>query len=231
MGRPPRLLARRPRETCRGGLGRVLGAPRGCGARSRNRTRPATPEDSDALRAAAARLADAEVPSEERAAFAFDPTLADLLARSADRQGASRYHRELALTVDETRARFSAWYELFPRSGGTNPERGATLREAAARLPDIAAMGFDVLYLPPVHPIGHTARKGPNNSLETAPGRPGVTVGDRLGGRRPHRRPPRPRHHRGLRLVRGGGGATRPRGRARRRVPVLAGSSVGARAP
>src|SRR5690606_5352891 len=101
----------------------------------RTRTRAASPEDAAALAAAVERLGDAAIPSEERAAFALEPAFAELLGRSPDRQGAARYHSELALTVDETRARFSAWYEMFPRSAGTDPGRSATLREAAQRLP------------------------------------------------------------------------------------------------
>ena len=79
----------------------------------------------------------------------------------------------LRVTVDPERARFSAWYEMFPRSCTPDPARGGTFRDAEARLPDIAAMGFDVLYLPPVHPIGRTHRKGRNNALTAAPGDPG----------------------------------------------------------
>src|SRR5438309_7414832 len=73
---------------------------------------------------------------------------------------------------------------MFPRSTGTDPARSATLREAAARLPDIAAMGFDVLYLAPIHPIGVTHRKGPNNALVAAPGDPGCpwAIGAKAGG-------------------------------------------------
>ncbi len=150
----------------------------------RTRTRPSSAEDGDALARAADRIQDAEIPVDERAAFALEESFGELLSRSADRLGASRYHRELRLTVDETKARFSAWYEMFPRSAGTDPQRGATLREAAARLTDIAAMGFDVLYLPPVHPIGHTARKGPNNALHAGPEDPGSpwAIGSEEGG-------------------------------------------------
>jgi len=70
-----------------------------------------------------------------------------------DREGAVE-SPVLRVRVDRERACFGAWYEMFPRSAGGDPTRSATLREAAARLPDIAAMGFDVLYLPPIHPIG-----------------------------------------------------------------------------
>jgi starch synthase (maltosyl-transferring) len=69
--------------------------------------------------------------------------------------------------VDPVRAAFSAWYELFPRSAG-DPGHHGTLRDVVRRLPYVRALGFDVLYLPPIHPIGHTARKGPNNAAQPA---------------------------------------------------------------
>lgn len=93
-------------------------------------------------------------------------TIADSRDRAADSVG-----RELPLWVDRERARFSAWYEMFPRSETPDPARSATFAEASRRLPAIAAMGFDVLYLPPVHPIGRTGRKAPNNQ-------PGATGAD-----------------------------------------------------
>jgi starch synthase (maltosyl-transferring) len=86
--------------------------------------------------------------------------------------------------VHPVRARFSAWYEMFPRSCTPDPTRGGTFREAEVRLPEIAAMGFDVLYLPPIHPIGRTHRKGRNNALSAAPGDPGSpwAIGAAEGG-------------------------------------------------
>ncbi|MDQ2853517.1 MAG: alpha-1,4-glucan--maltose-1-phosphate maltosyltransferase [Chloroflexota bacterium] len=95
--------------------------------------------------------------------------------RHPDRGAATRYRLELPLTVDRERARFSAWYELFPRSQGRDPARptATTLRDAEWRLPQISAMGFDVVYLPPVHPIGRTNRKGRNNSTTARRADPG----------------------------------------------------------
>ena len=89
------------------------------------------------------------------------------MRRHPDRSFASR-SAELWLVVDRQRARFGAWYELFPRSQGRDPQRptATTFPEAEWRLADIAAMGFDVVYLPPIHPIGRTNRKGRNNALE-----------------------------------------------------------------
>ena len=88
------------------------------------------------------------------------------------------------MTVERERARFSAWYEMFPRSAGTDPARSATFAEATSLLPYVAAMGFDVLYLPPIHPIGRSFRKGPNNALTASPNDPGSpwAIGSEDGG-------------------------------------------------
>jgi starch synthase (maltosyl-transferring) len=97
---------------------------------------------------------------------------------------AQLYEFECPVWVDREKARFGAWYEIFVRSQGTVPGRSATFHEAEARLPAIAAMGFDVLYLTPVHPIGRTFRKGKNNSLVCGPDDPGSpwAVGNEDGG-------------------------------------------------
>ncbi len=112
-------------------------------------------------------------PQAERVAVARNPELGTLMEARPDRRTSTTYERTLLVTVDPERARFSAWYEMFPRSCTSDPSRSGTFREAEARLPDIAAMGFDVLYLPPVHPIGRTHRKGPNNALTARPEDPG----------------------------------------------------------
>lgn len=96
---------------------------------------------------------------------ATDPVLLVLMDRWSEPQFPSRYGRDLRIVVDRERARFSAWYELFPRSAASQPGRHGTLRDVIARLPDIAAMGFDILYLPPIHPVGREYRKGKNNAL------------------------------------------------------------------
>jgi starch synthase (maltosyl-transferring) len=101
------------------------------------------------------------------------PALAELMACCDPRDDLQICSAEFPLWVDRERGRFCAWYEFFPRSQGTDPIRGATFSEAEARLSEIAAMGFDVLYLAPIHPIGHSHRKGPNNSEECRPGDPG----------------------------------------------------------
>nr|HPJ72088.1 DUF3416 domain-containing protein [bacterium] len=95
-----------------------------------------------------------------------------------------RYGLEQELWVGTERSRFAAWYELFPRSQGTVPGRHGTFKDVERRLPEIKAMGFDVIYVPPVCPIGHTNRKGRNNSLVAAPDDPGTpwSVGNEHGG-------------------------------------------------
>jgi len=97
---------------------------------------------------------------------------------------ATTYETTLQLYVDRKQADFSAWYEFFPRSQGKRKNKSATFRDCSRRLPDIRKMGFDVLYLPPVHPIGVTDRKGPNNTLNAkkdAPGSPWA-IGAKEGG-------------------------------------------------
>jgi starch synthase (maltosyl-transferring) len=120
----------------------------------------------------------------DAAELAISQELSEIMDRWPDRSDATRYRRELELIVDRVAARFAAWYEIFPRSQGTDPTRSATFREAEARLPAIAAMGFDTLYMPPIHPIGTTNRKGPNNTLVAGPNDPGspYAIGSEAGG-------------------------------------------------
>ena len=122
--------------------------------------------------AAAELLRESELPAMERLEAALGPELRGALDRHPLRELVSA-SRPLPLQVDRQRALFGSWYEFFPRSEGAKvdptgrhrPLTG-TLRTAAERLPAVAAMGFDVVYLPPVHPIGRAFRKGPNNTLE-----------------------------------------------------------------
>ena len=121
----------------------------------------------------------------ERVAAALDVDLAAAARlEPALRHAVVRYERTLRVMVERERARFGAWYEMFPRSAGPDPSRSATFDEAAERLPAIAAMGFDIVYLPPIHPIGTTARKGRNNTLTPEPGDPGSpwAIGSAEGG-------------------------------------------------
>ena len=110
-----------------------------------------------------------------------DESIVELMARYPDLVNATRYDIELPVWVDRERARFSSWYELFPRSTSPIPGRHGTLRDVEQQLPGIAAMGFDIVYLPPIHPIGRAFRKGPNNSISAPPGAPGSpwAIGDR----------------------------------------------------
>ncbi len=111
-----------------------------------------------------------------RAQAMLEPTLATVMARHADRGPGATYGRVLRVWVDRERARFGAWYELFPRSTA-EPGRHGTFRDVEQRLPYLAGMGFDVLYLPPIHPIGRSFRKGPNNTLNAGPDDPGSPWG------------------------------------------------------
>jgi starch synthase (maltosyl-transferring) len=135
--------------------------------------------DSAALLTQAQALVNAPLPGRER----VSKELIELVDRYPDRSEQVTYPRELELLVDPVRARFSAWYELFPRSAG-EPGSHATFRDVERRLPYIASMGFDVLYIPPIHPIGRTNRKGANNSVKASPGEPGSpwAIGSDEGG-------------------------------------------------
>jgi starch synthase (maltosyl-transferring) len=130
--------------------------------------------------------ADALVAADQPADFRAEHVTKDivrLMRRLTDRSHSTRSGIR-RVRVDRERARFSTWYEMFPRSAGPDPTRSATFREAAARIPEIADMGFDVLYLPPIHPIGRTNRKGRGNTLipqEGDPGSPWAIGGDEGG--------------------------------------------------
>jgi starch synthase (maltosyl-transferring) len=136
------------------------------------------------------------------ASAALGDELAQLMDRYADKGLAVTYPRELEVVVGPERARFSTWYELFPRSAGEPAGRAAgraqgapsiqgapstmhgTFKDVEQRLPEIAEMGFDILYLPPIHPIGHSNRKGANNSVTSRPDEPGSpwAIGSEEGG-------------------------------------------------
>jgi starch synthase (maltosyl-transferring) len=108
----------------------------------------------------------------------------EILSRYPLKEHRTLYAKELELVVDRKIAEFGAWYELFPRSQGVVPGKSGTFRDCVRRLPDIKEMGFDVIYLAPIHPIGLTSRKGPNNSLsadQNSPGSPWA-IGSHLGG-------------------------------------------------
>jgi starch synthase (maltosyl-transferring) len=143
-----------------------------------------------ALRALVAQLRDPGLTPWDRLALTEDPAIAGILDRWPLREMLTR-SRPLPLEVDRERALYGAWYEFFPRSEGVQVDpmgrrapASGTLRSAAKRLDAIAAMGFDVVYIPPIHPIGRTFRKGPNNTLspgEDDPGSPWA-IGSPDGG-------------------------------------------------
>ncbi len=115
---------------------------------------------------------------------ALSTELAELMYRHAERMYATRYGKELAVEVNREVARFGAWYELFPRSCAAEPGAHGTFRDVEARLPYVASMGFDILYLPPIHPIGRSFRKGRNNNVIAGPDDPGSpwAIGAEEGG-------------------------------------------------
>jgi len=157
-------------------------------------------KDREALLKAAELLAVPR-PLAQLARVALDPQLAGMMAAHGDHTQATRYQREVQVRVDPGKARFSTWYEMFPRSvwtpaTGARPGPGrrgraargsadhATFRDVEARLPYVGEMGFDILYLAPVHPIGHTHRKGRNNATVAGAGDPGSpwAIGSEEGG-------------------------------------------------
>jgi starch synthase (maltosyl-transferring) len=162
------------------------------GAELHRRAAAGVPEDAgrDAVLAAVAALRDESMPAASRLAAALAPDLLETLDRHPLRELVTS-SKPAPLLVERTRALFGSWYEFFPRSEGAivDPEGvkhpvSGTFRTAEKRLPAIAAMGFDVVYLPPVHPIGTTFRKGPNNTLSAGPDDVGVpwAIGSPDGG-------------------------------------------------
>ena len=142
----------------------------------------ATGEDARRLQHFAAGLAGrAELT--ERRELALDPELLRLNERHAERRFATRYDRELEVIVDRERARFGAWYEFFPRSCGPAGKHGM-FRDCEERITYAASLGFDIIYVPPIHPVGRDKRKGPNNTLVTGPDDPGSpwAIGSAEGG-------------------------------------------------
>lgn len=139
----------------------------------------------DALAAFAhADLAHPEPPTPEQVALLLDPALARAMRDLDDRPFEAVTAIAYPVWVDRSQAVHSAWYELFPRSQAAEPGRHGTFADVIARLPDVREMGFDVLYLPPIHPIGLRNRKGRNNSLRAEPGDVGspYAIGAQSGG-------------------------------------------------
>ena len=147
------------------------------------RAEATAPDDGDVLLAWAAELRD-DADQATRGQRALAERLAALAERHPDLTHAATLERPLVVQVDPVRARFSAWYELFPRSASPDPKRHGTFKDVIARLDYVKGLGFDVLYLPPIHPIGRQFRKGPNNQPSTNPRDPGVpwAIGGPEGG-------------------------------------------------
>lgn len=141
----------------------------------------AAARDRRRLQEAAAALA---VAPTQGAAPAVDRKVIDLMLRYADPRTATALEREYEVVVERERARFSTWYEMFPRSASDDLSRPGTFGDVEARLPYVSGMGFDVLYVPPIHPVGEGFRKGPNNTLVAGPTDPGSpwAIGSAAGG-------------------------------------------------
>lgn len=116
-----------------------------------------------------ARLLRHEGSQDSKIEIALSEEVAELVDRRPARRFAKRYAKELTVVVEREKALFSTWYEVFPRSCAAESGRHGTFKDCEALLPYIASMGFDVLYLPPIHPIGRTFRKGKNNSVVARP--------------------------------------------------------------
>ena len=147
-------------------------------------SRRATKDDAKILRRWVKQMQSADCGEEERLNLVLSPETASLMSSYPDRSLASTFPREMEVIVERERAAFSAWYEMFPRSCSARPSEHGTLKDCERRLPYVASMGFDVLYLPPIHPVGLSQRKGRNNSPTAAPDDPGTpwAIGSKEGG-------------------------------------------------
>ena len=129
-------------------------------------------------------LRSIEVSRSAKTRLVLSKKVSMLMTKYADRQFATTYPRELGVVADREQARFSTWYEMFPRSCAPKPGEHGTFNDCQRRLPHIVEMGFDVLYFPPIHPIGYTNRKGKNNVTIANPDDPGTpwAIGSEEGG-------------------------------------------------
>jgi starch synthase (maltosyl-transferring) len=143
-----------------------------------------SPEIQQELKAFAAGLRNADGPAATRVTLANSERLVQLMAAHAERSVATQYEPHLKVEVDQPLARFSAWYEMFPRSASGQSGVHGTFKDVERCLPRIADMGFDILYLPPIHPIGRTDRKGKNGESSTRQEDPGSpwAIGSEEGG-------------------------------------------------
>lgn len=144
--------------------------------------RAARSQDKERLVSYAKQLRKADIQS--GAEVAKNPELMGLMAAWPDRSLSTEFRPYIDITVDRPKALFAAWYEFFPRSAEGKGNEGSKFRDCLPRVDDAKAMGFDVIYFPPIHPIGFTNRKGRNNSVTCEPGEPGVpyAIGSQFGG-------------------------------------------------
>ena len=138
--------------------------------------------DNERLLSFAKQLRNADIQS--GAQLAKNPEFMGLMTAWPDRSLSTEFRPYVDITVDRPQALFAAWYEFFPRSAEGKANEGSKFRDCLARIDDAKAMGFDVIYFPPIHPIGFTNRKGRNNSVTCEPGDPGVpyAIGSQFGG-------------------------------------------------
>ena len=125
--------------------------------------------DAERITALASALLSYQPTSNSQLDLVLDKDVTELMSRCVERRWATTYDHELPVIVDREKARFSTWYEMFPRSCAAEPGRHGTFKDCESLLPDISEMGFDVLYFPPIHPIGQTFRKGKNNDPNGGP--------------------------------------------------------------
>jgi starch synthase (maltosyl-transferring) len=132
----------------------------------------------------ASTLQSTQATEQAKVQLVLSEELSGLMDKYPDRRFATTYSKELVVVVDREKARFGTWYEMFPRSCAPDSGRHGTFKDCEARLPYIAAMGFNVLYFPPIHPIGHTQRKGRNNDSVANSDEPGTpwAIGSEEGG-------------------------------------------------
>jgi len=146
--------------------------------------RETKPRSRGAVRERDEIIAAAESAGSDAAGLLLEPRVLAFMTTHGRRDNVSRYGRELMVIVDRKTAAFSSWYELFPRSQTPSPRQHGTFNGVIARLPYVRDLGFDVLYFPPIHPIGRTNRKGRNNALSASPADPGsvYAIGSDEGG-------------------------------------------------
>jgi starch synthase (maltosyl-transferring) len=146
--------------------------------------RRASGTDADIIRRWVKTIVSEAVSQADKVALALGDEVATLMLKYPDRKTAAAYPREMRVLAERERAGHGAWYEMFPRSASPEPDKHGTFRDCETRLPYIAEMGFDVLYFPPIHPVGRTFRKGKNNAVSAQPGDPGTpwAIGSDEGG-------------------------------------------------